>query len=82
MNVVAKSTSKKTTEGAISAAFLKLATDPKLANDKGAKLYKSIMKTYCSGCDPTRSLTSTGWRLPTRSSTRSSTPARTLRERR
>jgi branched-chain amino acid transport system substrate-binding protein len=53
MNVIAASTSKKTTEGAISSAFLKLATDPSLAKDKGAKLYKAIMKTYCSGCDPT-----------------------------
>ena len=51
MNVVAASTSKKTTKGAISAAFLKVATDPRLAKDKGAKLYKAIMKSYCSGCD-------------------------------
>jgi branched-chain amino acid transport system substrate-binding protein len=51
MNVIATSTSQKVTEGAISAAFLKLATDPALAKDKGAQLYKSIMKTYCSGCD-------------------------------
>jgi branched-chain amino acid transport system substrate-binding protein len=53
MNVVASSAGKKTPEGAISSAFLKLATDPKLANDKGVKLYKTIMKTYCTGCDPT-----------------------------
>jgi len=53
MNVVQASTNKKTTEGAISSAFLKVATDPALANDPGAKLYKSIMKTYCQGCDPT-----------------------------
>ncbi|MHB8642090.1 MAG: ABC transporter substrate-binding protein [Gaiellaceae bacterium] len=52
MNVVAGSAGKKTTEGAISSAFLKIATDPSLANDAGAKLYKSIMKTYCQGCDP------------------------------
>jgi len=51
MNVVAASTSKKTTDGAISAAFLKVATDPRVAKDKGAKLYKAIMKSYCSGCD-------------------------------
>lgn len=51
MSTVASSTSKKTPEGAISAAFLKIATDPRLANDKGAKLYKSVMKNYCSGCD-------------------------------
>jgi len=52
MGVVASSAGKKTTEGAISSAFLKVATDPALANDPGARLYKSIMKTYCQGCDP------------------------------
>ena len=46
------STSTQATEGAISSSFLKLATDPGLAKDKGAKLYKSVMKTYCDGCDP------------------------------
>jgi branched-chain amino acid transport system substrate-binding protein len=51
MNTVASSTNKKVTEGAISSAFLKVATDPRLASDKGAKLYKSIMKSYCAGCD-------------------------------
>jgi branched-chain amino acid transport system substrate-binding protein len=53
MNEVASSTNKRTTEGAISSAFLKVATDPRLAADKGARLYKSIMKSYCGGCDPT-----------------------------
>ncbi len=53
MNVVAASAGKKTTEGAISTAFLKVATDPALAKDPGAKLYKSIMKNFCPGCDPT-----------------------------
>ena len=52
MNVVAASAGKRTTEGALSSAFLKLATDPALAKDPGAKLYKSVMKTYCQGCDP------------------------------
>jgi branched-chain amino acid transport system substrate-binding protein len=52
MNVVAASAGKKTTEGAISTAFLKVATDPALAKDKGALLYKSIMAKYCQGCDP------------------------------
>ena len=28
-------------------------TDPALAKDPGARLYKSIMKNYCAGCDPT-----------------------------
>jgi ABC-type branched-subunit amino acid transport system substrate-binding protein len=52
MNVVAASTTKRVPEGAISGAFLKIATDPSLAKDPGAKLYKSVMKNYCSGCDP------------------------------
>jgi ABC-type branched-subunit amino acid transport system substrate-binding protein len=52
MTVIAASTGKKTTEGALSSAFLKVAIDPALAKDPGAKLYKSIMKTYCQGCDP------------------------------
>jgi ABC-type branched-subunit amino acid transport system substrate-binding protein len=52
MTVVAASAGKRTTEGALSSAFLKVATDPSLAKDPGAKLYKSIMKTYCQGCDP------------------------------
>jgi branched-chain amino acid transport system substrate-binding protein len=52
MNVVRTSTNKKAANGAVSAAFLKLATDPSLAGDKGVKLYKSIMKRYCTGCDP------------------------------
>jgi branched-chain amino acid transport system substrate-binding protein len=52
MSDIVASTNKKTTDGAISSAFLKVATDPRLASDKGAKLYKSIMKSYCDGCDP------------------------------
>jgi ABC-type branched-subunit amino acid transport system substrate-binding protein len=52
MSVVAASAGKKTTEGALSSAFLKIATDPSLAKDPGAELYKTIMKTYCQGCDP------------------------------
>jgi branched-chain amino acid transport system substrate-binding protein len=39
------------TTAAISSTFLKVAVDPRLASDKGAKLYKSIMKSYCAGCD-------------------------------
>jgi branched-chain amino acid transport system substrate-binding protein len=52
MGVIAASAGKKTTEGAVSSGFLKVATDPALAKDPGAKLYKSIMQTYCQGCDP------------------------------
>jgi hypothetical protein len=32
-------------------AFLKVATDPVNKNDKGVKLYFSVMKNYCHGCD-------------------------------
>jgi ABC-type branched-subunit amino acid transport system substrate-binding protein len=53
MNVVGASAGKQVTEGAISSAFLKVATDPALVNDPGAKLYKSIMHYFCQGCDPT-----------------------------
>jgi ABC-type branched-subunit amino acid transport system substrate-binding protein len=53
MNVVGASAGKQVTEGAISSAFLKVATDPTLVNDPGTKLYKSIMRDFCQGCDPT-----------------------------
>jgi branched-chain amino acid transport system substrate-binding protein len=52
MNEIALSTSKTRTEGVIGSTFLKVATDPRLTGDRGAKLYKSIMKSYCDGCDP------------------------------
>ena len=52
MDVVAAATTRQTREGTISATFLKLATDPRLAGDRGARLYKSVMKTYCADCDP------------------------------
>jgi branched-chain amino acid transport system substrate-binding protein len=52
MDVITKSTSKATAEGTISMAFLKFATDPALKNDPGVKLYFSVMKKYCQGCDP------------------------------
>jgi ABC-type branched-subunit amino acid transport system substrate-binding protein len=51
MDVITKSTSKATAEGTISMAFLKVATDPVIKNDKGVKLYFSVMKNYCHGCD-------------------------------
>ena len=52
MSVVSKSAGNATTEGAISMAFLKVATDPANKNDAGVKLYFSIMRQYCNGCDP------------------------------
>jgi branched-chain amino acid transport system substrate-binding protein len=51
MNVVRSSIGAAATEGAISMAFLKVATDPANKRDKGVKLYFSIMRKYCSGCD-------------------------------
>jgi branched-chain amino acid transport system substrate-binding protein len=42
----------RATKGAISTAFLKDPTDPKLAGDRGVKLYKSIMKRYSHGANP------------------------------
>jgi len=38
-------------DGTVSSAFVRLVTDPRLAKDKGAKLYRSVMKKYCVGCD-------------------------------
>jgi branched-chain amino acid transport system substrate-binding protein len=51
MNIVAKSAGKATAEGAVSMAFLKVATDPANRGDKGVKLYFSIMRSHCNGCD-------------------------------
>jgi branched-chain amino acid transport system substrate-binding protein len=51
MSVVRASVGKAATEGAISMAFLKVATDPALRNDKGVRLYFSVMHKYCGGCD-------------------------------
>lgn len=45
-------TNGRATKGAISTAFLKDPTDPKLAGDPGVKLYKSIMKKYGHGANP------------------------------
>lgn len=52
MQIVALNTSRKTTEGAISLAFLKDATSPRWANDAGVELYLRIMRRYASKEDP------------------------------
>jgi branched-chain amino acid transport system substrate-binding protein len=51
MNVVRASAGKRAAEGAISSAYLKVATDPALAKDPGVKLYKRVMSAYCRDCD-------------------------------
>jgi branched-chain amino acid transport system substrate-binding protein len=49
MDVVQRNTSKRLVEGAISSAFLKDPTDPALAQDRGVKLYKQILRRYLPG---------------------------------
>ena len=51
MNVVRASIGAAASEDAISTAFLKVATDPANRRDKGVKLYFSVMRKYCGGCD-------------------------------
>ncbi|MDX6511585.1 MAG: branched-chain amino acid transport system substrate-binding protein [Gaiellaceae bacterium] len=46
MAIATASTSKQTTEGSISIAFVKDPTSPIWRKDKGMKLFKSIMKRY------------------------------------
>jgi branched-chain amino acid transport system substrate-binding protein len=52
MNIARMNTGGRATNGAISFAFLKDPTDPKLAKDKAVKLYKSILKKYGNGANP------------------------------
>ena len=52
MNIARLNTGGRATNGAISLAFLKDPTDPKLAKDKAVKLYKSILKKYGNGANP------------------------------
>ena len=51
MNVIRVSAGRAAADGAISSAYLKVATDPALAKDPGVRLYKRVMKAYCGGCD-------------------------------
>jgi branched-chain amino acid transport system substrate-binding protein len=46
MQIVEKLAGAGSIDGALSAAYLKSATDPALANDAGIKLYKAIMAKY------------------------------------
>jgi branched-chain amino acid transport system substrate-binding protein len=52
MNIARLNTGGRATNGAISFAFLKDPTDPKLKNDKAVKLYRSILKKYGNGANP------------------------------
>jgi branched-chain amino acid transport system substrate-binding protein len=52
MTIARRNTGGRATNGAISLAFLKDPTDPRLAKDRGVKLYKSIMRKYGGGANP------------------------------
>jgi branched-chain amino acid transport system substrate-binding protein len=52
MNIARMNTGGRATNGAISLAFLKDPTDPKLKNDAAVKLYKSILKKYGNSANP------------------------------
>jgi branched-chain amino acid transport system substrate-binding protein len=52
MQIARLNTSKQTTEGAMSLAFLKDPTNPRWAKDAGVKLYFQIMKRYAPKDDP------------------------------
>jgi len=52
MSIARLNTGGRSTNGAISFAFLKDPTDPKLAKDKAVKLYRSILKKYGNGANP------------------------------
>jgi branched-chain amino acid transport system substrate-binding protein len=49
MNVARLNTNNRTTQGAITTAFLKDPTDPALAKDPGVKLYKRLMRQHLPG---------------------------------
>jgi branched-chain amino acid transport system substrate-binding protein len=49
MNVARSNTNNRTTQGAITTAFLKDPTDPALAKDPGVRLYKRLMRKYLPG---------------------------------
>lgn len=51
MNVIRASAGKRAADGAVSTAYLKVATDPALARDPGVRLYKRVMQTHCRDCD-------------------------------
>jgi branched-chain amino acid transport system substrate-binding protein len=49
MNVARTNTNNRTTQGAITTAFLKDPTDPGLAKNPGVRLYKRVMARYLPG---------------------------------
>jgi branched-chain amino acid transport system substrate-binding protein len=49
MNVARQNTNNRTTQGAVTTAFLKDPTDPGLAKDPGVRLYKRVMAKYLPG---------------------------------
>jgi ABC-type branched-subunit amino acid transport system substrate-binding protein len=49
MDVARLNTGNRTTQGAITTAFLKDPTDPAIAKDPGVRLYKRLMKKYLPG---------------------------------
>jgi len=51
MTVARLNTGGRTTNGAISLAFLKDPTDPRLAKDKGVRLYNSVLKKFGNGAN-------------------------------
>jgi len=52
MNVARLNTGGRATNGAISLAFLKDPTDPKLAKDSGVRLYRSILRRHARDANP------------------------------
>ncbi|HSC91599.1 MAG TPA: ABC transporter substrate-binding protein [Gaiellaceae bacterium] len=48
---ISQASSGKVAEGSIAIVFLKDPTDPRWRNDKGGRLYRQVMSTYCKGCD-------------------------------
>jgi branched-chain amino acid transport system substrate-binding protein len=50
MQISRASTNARTTEGAISMAWLKDPTNPRWSRDRGVRLYRQIMRDHCPGC--------------------------------
>jgi branched-chain amino acid transport system substrate-binding protein len=48
---ISQASSGRVAEGSIAIGFLKDPTDPRWRNDKGGKLYRQVMSSYCKGCD-------------------------------
>lgn len=48
---ISQASSGRVAEGSIAIGFLKDPTDPRWRNDRGGRLYRQVMRTYCRGCD-------------------------------